>query len=155
MNYHHQTYASLVDLEHPNAPMREKMQRINELCNLNHPNEQKPFAQVDVQFTGILDLLSSSGTQREKDLVYVSQFFHQSWQTLHQSMMVLKEMPSPQEVDVIRKTAQALRRLELEHLLAEGLPKKYVAWMHHPEAPHPLKRANRSLTPSVASNPTP
>ncbi len=100
------------------------------LHKLNEPdNHQLPFSQVDINYAELLYHIKVNGTQREMDLVYVSNLFHEVWSELHVSLAVLKENVSESRENNIRKLYDALKRLYMTHLLTDGLPKKWVKWL--------------------------
>lgn len=74
-----------------------------------------PFQDKDIQFVKLFEQLEC--TERERDIVYLSSFFHSSYTTLHVTILALGETPSPGLIADLVKTYDALERLDLIHLL--------------------------------------
>ena len=57
------------------------MKRVNEIASSDGSNE-KVFPQVDIVFATFTDYVKETATQREKDLLIVSEFLTRVWQSL-------------------------------------------------------------------------
>lgn len=74
-----------------------------------------PFQDKDIQFVKLFEQLEC--TERERDIVYLSQFFHPAYTTLHVTILGLGETPSPCSIVDLVRTYDALTRLDLVYLL--------------------------------------
>lgn len=74
-----------------------------------------PFQDKDIQFVKLFEQLEC--TERERDIVYLSSFFHPSYTTLHVTILGLGETPSPGSIVDLVRTYDALTRLDLVYLL--------------------------------------
>ena len=74
-----------------------------------------PFQDKDIQFVKLFEHLEC--TERERDIVYLSSFFHPSYTTLHVTILGLGETPSPGSIVDLVRTYDALVRLGASRLL--------------------------------------
>ena len=74
-----------------------------------------PFQDKDIQFVKLFEQLEC--TERERDIVYLSQFFHPAYTTLHVTILGSGETPSPGSIVDLVRTYDALTRLDLAYLL--------------------------------------
>lgn len=125
-----QTWVNLASIDYPEGPAHLIMRRANELHEINNPHTtQKPFSPPDIGFTEFMETIRATSTQRELDLVYVSNLYNSAWTTLHVSMAVLNEKCKPQEEEEVKRMYQALCRLDMPHLLTDGLSPKWLRWV--------------------------
>jgi len=73
------------------------------------------FAQKDIQLVKFFEQMRMS--DREKDLLYVSNFFNAAFTTLHVTILTLGEAPSPAAVIELKKTFEATQRLDAADIL--------------------------------------
>ncbi len=95
----------------------DAMRAINEVSVANGGEPLTP--EQDIRFSQFMEEVVE--TQREKDLIYVSHFFHKAYITLFVTVQAMKEEPSPASIDEVRKVYQALTRLAYSELLTDGL----------------------------------
>ena len=74
-----------------------------------------PFPDKDIQFVKLFEQLNCS--ERERDIVYVSQFFPAAYNTLHVTILRLGETPSPGSIDELVRVYETLVRLGASRLL--------------------------------------
>lgn len=118
--------------ELPEGPPHKVMQRANELAEVNSQQGRyirKPFAQVDINFTELLDSIRVTKNQRELDLVYVTNLYHRAWSSLHLGMGTMGEVLSPGDEEEVRGVYAALLRLGMGKLITNGLSKKCNRWL--------------------------
>lgn len=115
--------------ELPGGPSHVQMTRANEIHAANNTEgDLPPFAQVDIVFAEFGDYLKSC-PQRERDLVTVSELLSKVWSTAHITIQTLKERPSMAEAHDAQSVVLALHRLNLLHLLTNGLNETTQAWV--------------------------
>ncbi len=96
-----------------------------------HPGSwNKPFAEVDLRFCEYVDFLREHCTQRERDLVVVSENLCRVWKTWHIGVQTLNESLNEADIKELNLLKNALIRLDLIHLLMDGLTKKTVRKMN-------------------------
>lgn len=118
----------LAQHELPGAPANLVMRKANEIFKANSTDWQTPFSQVDVEFATFMDYLKANCTQREIDLVYVSENLQRGWKILHLSL-VMGEAITSREVEEVKQLSQALKRIGLLHLITDGLAQDLVIWV--------------------------
>lgn len=69
-----------------------------------------PFQDKDIQFVKLFERLDCN--QRERDLIYISQFFHSAYTTLHVTILTLGETPTPGSLEELKRTYETLIRLD-------------------------------------------
>ena len=99
------------------------MKKVNEIASSGGSNETV-FPQVDIVFATFTDYVKETATQREKDLLIVSEFLTKGWQSLHVSVQVLGEKLSEVEKSDLILLKSSLDNLKLTHLLTDGLNNK-------------------------------
>jgi hypothetical protein len=119
--------AKLAHLEAEDRPLHLQMQRTDELFQANCPDAMRlPFAKADIVFAAFTDFLREQATQREKDLVVVSELLTRCWKALHISAQTLGEVLSPADAQELEALAPALQRLGLLRLLTDGLTQRWA-----------------------------
>lgn len=100
--------------------LHAQMRLANEIHAANSDSWQRPFAPADIAFAMFVDHMRETATQRERDLVLISDRLYSVWTTLHTSAQVGERL-SPAEGLDLGLLAAALKRQGLLHLLTEGL----------------------------------
>lgn len=99
------------------------MRRNNTLCD----DYNEKYAEVDIRYAEFIETISN---QRERDLIYISNFFHIAYQSLHITATVMREELNEYNREIVRNVYQALDRIGQSHLLTSGLStkilKKYI-----------------------------
>ena len=98
------------------------MKRANLIAESN--NVMKLFSNSDIIFAEFSDYVKENSTQREKDLLFVSEFLTKVWYTLHVDYQVLKEPLTETNKKDIKSLKSALDNLNLTHLLTNDLNSK-------------------------------
>ena len=113
-----------VDAELIQAPesLSAAMNAVNDLCDAN--GQLRKFVEVDIQFQTFLDRMDL--TQKERDLIYVANFFYRAYQILHVDIAVHSVTPSPYDINVIKQTYASLVRLGQEFTLTNNLRKTLI-----------------------------
>lgn len=114
----------LAQSETQDKTLNQVMRRANEIFEASGGSGSKPFAQVDVVFATFVDHLKDTGTQRERDLVLVSDLLQRVWLTLHSPLHSGEKCTPANERD-LSLLAPALLRLGLLPLLTEGLEPRH------------------------------
>lgn len=130
----------LAHSELPGKPINEVMRKANEIFKVNSDHWQIPFAQVDVEFATFVDYIRENCTQKEKDLVYVSEVFSRCWKTPHISIQTLNESTSDKDVIELNAMSKALKRLNLLHLMTNGLREDLVEFFVNMAEPEMIER---------------
>lgn len=113
----------VASLEQPKSNS-ETMSLSNQYYKQNNPNSwDQPFADKDVQFTKLFELVEL--TQREKDIMYASNFFHSSYTILHVKILTLGDEPSATDIYELKRTFSALTRLGALDTLLNGKITEY------------------------------
>jgi hypothetical protein len=106
----------LAQFQDPNGSMSSLLRLAFDIYKQNnHSSYSFPYGEVDFLFQEFIEEADLS--QREKDLIYISNFFHYSWKTLHLGIIFENRKPNEYEVDTILKTFYALTRLNLQNKL--------------------------------------
>lgn len=95
----------------------DAMRAINEVSIANGGEPLTP--EQDIRFSQFMEEVVEN--QREKDLIYVSHFFHKAYITLFITIQVLREVPSPASIDEVQNVYKALTRLGYSDLISNGL----------------------------------
>ena len=96
--------------------LSEHMEQSNQYYKLmNNGDWHIPFPDKDIQFVKLFEQLNCS--ERERDIVYVSQFFPAAYNTLHVTILRLGETPSPGSIDELVRVYETLVRLGASRLL--------------------------------------
>jgi hypothetical protein len=110
-------------LEKPNSNS-QTMELTNKYYKQTNPNLwDQPFADNDIQFTKLFEIVEL--TQREKDIMYVSNFFHSSYTTLHVKILTLGDKPTEVDIYELKRTFSALTRLNCLDVLLNGKITEY------------------------------
>jgi hypothetical protein len=100
----------------------EVMRAANEIGKANCMD--LPFAEQDIRYAEFMEKFVMS--QKEKDIVYVSHFFHKAYSTIFITIMLMRKEPTKNEREEIQKVASALRRLGNIELLTKDVPPEIV-----------------------------
>lgn len=117
------TIQAIIDYEvktgvrEPITNVYQTMRAINEVVVANGGEPLTP--EQDIRFSQFMEEVVQ--TQREKDLVYVSHFFHKAYSTLFITVQAMNERPSPADIDEVQQVYRALCRLGHRELLTNGL----------------------------------
>lgn len=95
------------------------MEKTNELVD----DDLDKYPTVDIQFAKFTESIVD---QRERDLIYVSNFFHTAYKSLHITVQVMKEELNIYTLDIVKNVYQALLRLGQVELLTTGLTTKTI-----------------------------
>lgn len=126
----HHIWVSMAQQDFPTGPMNALMKRANELAKLNNVSGSAlPFAPVDVGFSELLDTIRAQKNQREIDLILVTNLYHRAWTSLHIGMGVMNETLNAANESEVRDVYAALKRLDMPHLMLDGLSKKCKLWL--------------------------
>lgn len=106
----------------PGMGMHQMMTAANSIADSNQ--RSKPFSEVDIRFAEFVDFMRKNATQREKDLVFISEHLQRVWMKLHIGVQLMQESMSESDNTSAQILMQSLQRLGLEHLLTEGLKPK-------------------------------
>lgn len=120
----------------------ELMKRVNEIASSDGSNE-KVFPQVDIVFATFTDYVKETATQREKDLLIVSEFLTRVWQSLHIGVQGLGEKLNEVEKSDLVLLKSSLDNLELTHLLTEGLSNKTLKMVNELTSISPEKQKTK------------
>lgn len=115
--------------ETSSSKISDVMEKANEIFKSNSTDWNIPFAQKDIVFAKFVDYMKESCTQKEIDLVLVSDKLPRAWETLHIDMKLMNKEPTDYQKKDIALTVAALKRLELMNLLTQDLPNKIVKWL--------------------------
>lgn len=119
------TYIKLASAMLPNSSLFDIAKMANSLYDQNENQGERPFSGSDVALFGFADYLRKQSEETRACVVaYTS--IEPVHRTLHITIQVLNEEPSPASVDEIKHLCWALRKLNLEHLVTEGLTKKTI-----------------------------
>ena len=119
--------ATLAMMTHDNAPMHIIMQSANSIYEANNSSTiGRPFAEVDVRFTRLLEWMKEECSQRERDIAALSSTFSSAYHAVHVDVAVFHQIV---ELDLIVHTMERLRRLNLEHLMTDGLNDDMLLWL--------------------------
>jgi len=77
-----------------------------------------PFADKDIQYVKLFEQLDC--TDREKDIMFISNFFHSVYVTLHVTILALGERPSPGSLIELKRAFDVLQRLDAVETLLNG-----------------------------------
>lgn len=105
------------------------MEKANEIFKNNSNDWNTPFAEKDIVFAKFVDYMKKECSQRELDLVVISEKLSRSWEILHVDMKLMNKKPNQYQEEEIIMTMQSLKRLGLDSLLTKNLPKKLVKWI--------------------------
>ena len=105
------------------------MEKANEIFKNNSTDWNIPFAEQDIVFAKFVDYMKESCTQKELDLVLVSDKLTRAWDTLHIDMKLMGKEPTEYQKKDISLTVDALKRLALLELLTKDLPKNLTKWI--------------------------
>lgn len=81
-----------------------------------------PYSNGDIAYLRFTEEANLS--DREIDMMYVSNFFNKAYITLHLTIRTLRGHVSPSDSKILTTTYNILEKYNLEHCLLEGLTKK-------------------------------
>jgi hypothetical protein len=118
--------SKMVAAEFPDLPTHLHLRKVNECMLVNGADTMTlPFAEVDIRYCEFMDFLKVHATQREKDMVIVSERFYRGWKALHITAQTLGEPLTPGDTQDLEMLVPSLQRLDLLHLLNDGLKPKW------------------------------
>jgi len=100
-----------------NKPLSENMQELYKCEILN--GDRHLFGQVDIAFQQFIE--KGILTQREKDLIHISSFFHFAWKTVHIQYRCLGEELTASDFDIVQSVFYALERQNLIQVMLDDL----------------------------------
>ena len=119
-------------------PQHVLMQKANAVYVANNGDVGRaPFAPVDIVFATFVDHLLANATQRERDLVFISENLQRCWTMLHVSVQVLKQDITPGAEASIAALVYALQRQEMQNLMLDGLRSKAANVLRRVMRAHP------------------
>jgi hypothetical protein len=121
---------SLADIDHKDDPIQVRMKAANDIFKKYSNDWKVPFSQTDIIYAEFTLFVATTGTQREIDLIVVSNTLGKAWSILHITMKTLKDDITPGDEQDLRSIVPALDRLNMLHLLTDGLPKKLVKFVN-------------------------
>ena len=111
-------------------PIHKQMEVANTIFEINGGICLNPFSQDEIVFAEFLDELVAKGTQRERDLVFISHRLQSVYKTLYISINVLQEPQSETSIYEIDSLVSALKRQNLIYLLHSNKLSKYtLKWL--------------------------
>ena len=99
----------------------DNMQNVYDNTDKNH-KLNLGYGQIDIDFTKCFEEFKLS--DREKDLLYISQFFHHAWKTLHLDLKMKFDNPSSYSLDVCYNVYARLQNYNLAYKLLKELSEK-------------------------------
>jgi hypothetical protein len=115
---HNALFKLVEEIEKP-TKASEMMEYSNSYYRQMNPNEWNiPFADKDIQYVKLFEFLDC--TDREKDIMFISNFFHSAYVTLHVTILALGERPSPGSLIDLKRTFDTLQRLDAIETLLNG-----------------------------------
>ena len=111
------------------ATISEIMEKANEIFKSNSTDWNAPFAPVDIVFAKFVDYMKTNCSQKELDLVVISEKLNSTWTILHVDMKIMRKEPNEYQKESIYLTVAALKRLDLMNLITKDLPNKIVKWL--------------------------
>lgn len=97
---------------------------VNEILEANNADLSEFYPEEDIRYSEFLEEVLSS--QREIDIVLVSNFFYRVYRLLHIDIKTLNLKPNPYDSEQIKNVYNALDRLGKKHLLTNGLKKSII-----------------------------
>ena len=119
----------LAQSTNPDAEKNVVMRSANDIFCANNDNWQTPFSQVDIEFATYIDWVKANCSQREIDLIKISEKLTRVWMTLHITMQAMGEHPNDYDQEEIVSLVKSLSRLGLMHLLTDNLRHDLVSWL--------------------------
>lgn len=105
------------------------MQWSADIFSTDSSHWHKPFEAIDVR-TAMLGEWMTSSLQEKCDRALVKDLYTKCWLELHH-MVTKTKKPNHADTIAIIATHNALKRLNMVHLLTEGLPTEVVEWLKH------------------------
>lgn len=98
------------------------MIQANKFCEAN--DQPKQFADVDIQFQTFIDRMDL--IEKERDLIFVTNFFHRVYHILHIDIAIYGNTPTTHDVSLVKQTYASLVRLGKEWTLTDNLCKSII-----------------------------
>lgn len=99
------------------GPLSSKLRQVNKLID-DYSDKgvvQRTFSNCDINFQEFLEEVHIS--PRESALIYISNFFHPAWKTVHISCLALKEKPTPYDKKLVLKVFEILKTFGISNKL--------------------------------------
>jgi hypothetical protein len=100
------------------------MKKSNEIYLSNSKDSLTPFSQSEIAFATFVDYVKETCSEKEKDLIVISEFLSKVHKMLHISIQTLNEPVSEFDKESIKVLNKSLSNLKLNHLITDGLNKK-------------------------------
>lgn len=107
---------SYITLENPEGSAIENLRKAKEMFESNS-SEKFTLSNRDLNFLEIFHIMNLS--QREKDIVFISEFFHEAYYNYNKQVLLLGEKLSNMEIDRLIQVYQRLKTYNLLNFLFE------------------------------------
>lgn len=97
------------------SSLSTQLQFVLDTCANSNTSPPGGLSQIDVCFQYFIEQADLS--HRERDMVYLSQFFHAAWNTVHITMLGEYKAPTPYDMDILKQVHNVLRHWGLQHTL--------------------------------------
>lgn len=104
-------------LKPENLKLGDRLEDMKKLCEINKIKNR--LAPVDISFQKFLD--NANLSERERDMIYLSQFFHPAYNTLHLTIRCSFGDLNPYWVNLMYSVYNTLVKYNLENHLLEDL----------------------------------
>lgn len=96
------------------------MKGVNDILKQNNADVREYFSQQDINFAELFIKLSLN--ERERDIMYLSNFFHKAYSLLNVDVMILKDDLNKDEQTIVNEVFNRLKKYNLEYLLVQDVP---------------------------------
>lgn len=100
-----------------NLNLSERLEDCKNLCETN--NIKHKILDVDLHFQKFLDFADLN--EREKDMIYVTNFFHSAYLTLHQTLRYELDEPKQYDINILIKVYGTLIKYGIGFTLLKDL----------------------------------
>jgi hypothetical protein len=107
---------SYITLENPEGSAIENLRKAKEMFESNS-SEKFTLSNRDLNFLEIFHIMNLS--QREKDIVFISEFFHEAYYNYNKQVLLLGKKLSNMEIDRLIQVYQRLKTYNLLKFLFE------------------------------------
>lgn len=107
---------SYITLENPEGSAIENLRKAKEMFESNS-SEKFTLSNRDLNFLEIFHIMNLS--QREKDIVFISEFFHEAYYNYNKQVLLLGKKLSNMEIDRLIQVYQKLKTYNLLKFLFE------------------------------------